>query len=98
MEQLRPQPSEEVTAVFRRFFRSLSTGDGDALKNLVSREQCFIAIGTDPNEWWVGPEETLRIWSAQQVESGGWSLGEIEVHGWEMGPVGWAACRAQLFD
>jgi class 3 adenylate cyclase len=97
MDQLRPKPSEEVRAVFRRFFDALADGDAEALRNLVSSDPCMVAIGTDPNEWWVGANEALRIWQAQQLESGGWKLGTSEIDAWELGLLGWASCRAQIF-
>lgn len=85
--------SEELASVALRFYRAFGDADHETLRNFLSSETCTLSIGTDPSEWWHGPEEILRIWCTQRSESGRFALDPSELEAWEAGEIGWAAAR-----
>jgi adenylate cyclase len=54
-----------------------------------------LTIGTDPDEWWHGPE-TRAVWGRQLEELGGIPVTWGEIEAWEEGTVGWAAAQMAI--
>ena len=83
--------SDEVRDLILRLAEGMGTGDGTVVDDL-SRSSDLLAIGTDPDEWWVG-EHAVAAWRAQlevfddtlKFEPLGRAQGFVE------GTVGWAA-------
>lgn len=47
-------PSVELKNALLRLYASESSGDMSAIEHLFSHQDGVLAIGTDPNERWVG--------------------------------------------
>ena len=86
------EPSEEIRRVIARWTRAIADGDEECLTRLSEHEGTLI-VGTDPAEWWRGPE-TRAVWGRQIEELRGvFSVRADEIDAWEEGPVGWAALK-----
>ncbi len=62
------QPSEELEHVTRRIIEAMRNADYDALTNLYSVDPCFIAVGTDEEEYWEGQHALIEIGKRQRAE------------------------------
>jgi ketosteroid isomerase-like protein len=71
VEKTALKPSAEIQEQMVRFYQALSKGDFETLDRIVSRQAGSVWIGTDPNEWWEGPEAVLKAWKTQAAEMGG---------------------------
>ena len=88
------EPSEEIRRVVHRWLVANRDGDVDAVMARISEHSGLLAIGTDPGEWWHGPERA--VWRRQIEESGGFPLSWGEIEAWEEGTVGWAGMAMKL--
>ena len=88
------EPSEEIRRVVHRWLVANRDGDVDAVMVRISEHSGLLAIGTDPGEWWHGPERA--VWRRQIEESGGFPLSWGEIEAWEEGTVGWAGMAMKL--
>lgn len=92
------QPSEELEHVTRRIIEAMRNADFDALINLYSIDPCFIAIGTDEEEYWEGQQAIIEIAKRQHAEL---RDGRIEyrvesVRAFRDGPFGWSVARTSF--
>lgn len=71
VEKTTLKPSAEIQEQMARFYQAVSTADFENLDRIVSRQAGSIWIGTDPTEWWEGPEAVLKAWRTQTAEMGG---------------------------
>ena len=88
------EPSEEIRRVVHRWLVANRDGDVDGVMARISEHPGLLAIGTDPGEWWHGPERA--VWRRQIEESGGFPLDWGEIEAWEEGSVGWAGMTMKL--
>ena len=84
--------SEEIRRVVERW---LVVGDTASRTSRVSEHPGLVLIGSDPNEWWQGPEARLVFEHQQGTERPG-SLKWVEIDAWEEGSCGWAAAKAEV--
>ena len=59
------EPSEEIKRVVARWTKAIADGDKECLARLSEHDGTLL-VGTDPAEWWRGPE-TRAVWG-QQIE------------------------------
>jgi adenylate cyclase len=88
------EPSEEIRRVVHRWLVANTEGDADAVMARISEHPGLLAIGTDPGEWWHGPERA--VWRRQIEESGGFPIAWDEIEAWEEGSVGWAGMKMSI--
>ena len=89
------EPSEEIRRVIHRWMVANAAGDADAVLGKVSQHAGTLAIGTDAEEWWCGPE-AHAVWRRQLEELGGMPVTGDEIDAWEEGTVGWAAMKLTM--
>ena len=89
------QSSEEIRRVIDRWLVAVTAGDAEPSLQRLSQHTGALTIGTDPDEWWHGPE-TRSVWGRQLEELGGMPLVWGEIEAWEEGTVGWAAAKMML--
>lgn len=87
-----PRRSPEIEALVARVLDSFSAGDAAALRRIASPGPEFVAIGTDPDEWW-DAETFLPVMEAQLRELAGMTHEVTRIEGWQLDRVGWAAVR-----
>ena len=83
-------PSEELRSFLLRLYSAWGTQDFEALREMFSTGAHLLAIGTDPNEWWQGPD-VLAVWILQTREAGGFHFEPSRPTAYCMGSVGWVA-------
>lgn len=88
-------PSEELRAYLLRLYAALGANDADAVREMFSTSACLLSIGTDPDEWWTGPEGT-ELLLRQNGELGGIELRPGAPVAYCFGSVGWIADRPHL--
>lgn len=90
-------PSTEIKDAMLRVYAASASADAGASLRDFSRQEGVLAIGTDPNEWWVGFDTIAQVFKAQLPEMGGAiQIKSGELHAFAEGTVGWAADRAIL--
>ena len=87
----RMEPSEEIRRIVHRWLIANSEGDAHAVIAKISEHPGLLAIGTDGDEWWHGPERL--VWRRQVEESGGFPITWDEIEAWEEGTVAWAGAK-----
>jgi len=93
VEQTPPvEPSEEIRRIVERWTKSIADGDADVVLGRLSEHPGTLIIGTDPHEWWHGPE-AHAIWRQQIEELGTFPVTAVEIEAWEEGTVGWASVK-----
>lgn len=90
------EQSSELKAVLLSFYEALTTGDIGFIKNITSRRDGVLMIGTDPNEWWADYETIIRINEAQIKEMGGIPIEAGDPQAFSQGSVGWVADQAKV--
>ena len=88
-------PSEELRAFMKRFYTVWQAWDFDAMKDMISAKPHSLVIGTDPAEWWVGPD-ALEIWRAQGPQTGQISIHSTGLVAYSCGNTGWLSDRAEI--
>jgi hypothetical protein len=73
--------SPEIEALMSRALDAFTTGDPAALRRIVDPRHEFVAIGTDPTEWW-DAETFLPVMEAQLDEIAGLTLEIVHIEGW----------------
>ena len=86
----RVEPSEEIRRIVERWTKSIAAGDAAAVLARLSEHPGTLIIGTDPDEWWHGPE-AHALWRKQIEELGTFPVTAVEIEAWEEGAVGWAS-------
>ncbi len=94
MPNTTPRRSPEVEAVITRIWDAF-TGDMATLARLAPPSQEFLAIGTDPTEWW-GADGFLQVMEAQMSEMGEFTVSLSHLEAYELGSVAWSASRARV--
>jgi class 3 adenylate cyclase/ketosteroid isomerase-like protein len=90
------EPSEEIRSVIRRFTNAVEEGDGDSALSRLSDDAGMVLIGTDPTEWWHGPD-ARAMWAYQLDKIGGsFPVTAEEIEAWEEGTVGWATVKEAI--
>lgn len=87
-----PRRSPEIEALVKRVLDSIAAGDNAALRRIANPGPEFVAIGTDPTEWW-DQDTFLPVQEAQLGELAGVTHEVSHIEGWELDRVGWAAAR-----
>ena len=87
--------SEELRAFYLRLCTAMSADDADTVREMFSSSACLLNIGTDPEEWWTGPEGTEIVLN-QSRELGGIELRASAPVAYSLGNVGWIADRPRL--
>jgi hypothetical protein len=89
-------PSTEVRNAVLCLYESMGTGDVGVIERLFSRQSGFLAIGTDPNEWWVGHDTIVEAVRAQLQGTGTRTIEPGDLNAFAEGSVGWAADRCMM--
>jgi ketosteroid isomerase-like protein len=85
--------STEIEEQLRELNSKMEAGDTDTVVAMHSTDNAALVIGTDEEEWVVGPTAIERLWREQPA------MGHAAVEGLEAyaeGSVGWFACRLIL--
>ncbi|MEA2496774.1 MAG: hypothetical protein QOJ29_4685 [Thermoleophilaceae bacterium] len=61
--------SNDAEEALEQIYKALQAGDVDALSDYLDED--IVLIGTDPEEWWEGKADAVRIFRAQAEELGG---------------------------
>ncbi len=86
------EPAPELVAFAKRLFHSMSTFDSEAIAEAFSRETGVVAIGTAPEEWWVGLDEIAALFRVQLQEMASMGPLPLDVErlaAFKEGSVGW---------
>lgn len=73
--------------------------DADALVDTLSHHPGFLAIGTDPDEWWEGFDAVSAVWRVQMQEFDDIGLVHfdvVKIVAWKEGTVGWVSASLRL--
>lgn len=82
--------SEELRAFILRLYRFFEAGDGESLRGMTTESPNVVIIGSDPDEWWVGPQ-TLDLLGKQVRELAGLSITPGRLVTQAAGSFGWVA-------
>ena len=91
----RVERSDEIRRVVDRWTKAIAEGDADSVLGRLSEDPGTLIVGTDPAEWWRGPE-TRALWGRQIDELGGFQVTGDEIEAWEEGTVGWASVKETI--
>ena len=81
------EPSDEIRRVIDRWTKAIAECDAESTLGRLSEHPGTLIIGTDPAEWWCGPE-TRALWGRQIEELGSFPVTADEIVAWEEGSVG----------
>ena len=88
--------SEEIRRVVERWTKTIGDGDADLVLGRLSEHPGTVIVGTDEDEWWIGPE-TRAIWGRQIEELGSsFQVAGDVIEAWEEGTVGWASVKETI--
>jgi hypothetical protein len=90
------EKSPELEALLMSFYEALTEGDISYIKNITSRRDGVLMIGTDPNEWWADYDTIIRVNEAQIKEMGGIPVEAGDPQAFTEGSVGWVADQALI--
>lgn len=88
-------PSEELRSFLLRLYAAFGDNDADAVREMFSKNKHLLYIGTDPEEWWAGPD-SAEIMLRQNAELGGIELRPGAPVAYSDGSVGWIADRLRV--
>jgi len=95
MQRSKPvQSAPELCALLEQYYAESEQGNSVFLANLIDPDPGALVVGTDPNEWWVGGEHIVRIWSAAWIQRGGLPVRGSNPSAFREGSVGWLADQA----
>jgi hypothetical protein len=83
----------ELEDLTRRFYQALAQGDANTIEQLVSQQEGFLSIGSDPAAWWDTLASFRHALRAQTQELAGVQVSPGELRAYREGTVGWAADR-----
>lgn len=87
--------SIELENLILQWYRDLSAGNTDTTNHLFSAKQSgFLAIGTDPNDWWHDPEIIKNRYQAI-TSSGGFKVTVDHLEAYSEGNIGWVVSRVE---
>jgi len=90
------QKSSELKALLLNFYEACTNGDTSFIKEITSRRDGALMIGTDPDEWWADYDTIIRVNEAQMQEMGGIPIEAGEPEAYTEGTVGWVADQAKF--
>lgn len=82
--------SEELRAFTLRFYRYFEAGDVEGMRGMTSETPSLVIIGSDPDEWWVGPQ-TVELLATQVRELAGLKIQPGRLVAQAAGSFGWVA-------
>lgn len=83
--------SPEIAALILEWYRRIASGDAvRAAQDVLSAEQGFLAIGTDPGEWIEGREAMIRAYN-EMARAGPPEIAVSRIEAYSEGAVGWVA-------
>ena len=87
------QSSPELAAWLTGWYEQFTTGNGSSVASFMSTEDGTLGLGTDPREWWSGPEVVANAWRTQlpEMNAAGMKFVQGETEAWTEGSVGWFA-------
>ena len=88
-------PSEELRAFLLRLYAAFGDNDADAVREMFSKNKHLLYIGTDPEEWWTGPD-SAEIMLRQNAELGGIEIFPGAPVAYSIGNVGWIADKIRV--
>ncbi len=80
--------SEELRSFMLRLYSAWEAWDFEALREMLSTGPHLLAIGSDPNEWWMR-SDVLEVWIRQTREAGGFHVEPGRITAYCTGNVGW---------
>lgn len=80
--------SEELRAFILRLYRYFEAGDLEGMRGMTSESPNLVIIGSDPDEWWVGPQ-TLALLAIQVRELSGLKIEAGRLVAQAAGNFGW---------
>jgi ketosteroid isomerase-like protein len=83
--------SVDVENVVRAWLRSKQSAEAEGIRRSLSTYDGALAVGTEDQEWWAGPNFTEAHVAGRPFEL---TLEHVEAH--REGSVGWAAARARV--
>ncbi len=96
VESVPVTPSPEIEAVMRRILTAYASADRETLSNLFSTDPNLRVIGTDDDEWWIGPDEFLGVLEAQSHDWPDFEAETRKVEAFQDGAFGWATALTVL--
>ena len=88
-------PSVEVRDLILRAYDVLTTGEGNP-EDIFADDDGVLAIGSDPEEWWVGNERIAGVFRAQGEALRGSRVENSDPVAYAAGDVGWVADRPTM--
>ena len=93
------ESAPELVSLVELMLRNWGELDANALVDTLSHHPGFLAIGTDPDEWWEGFDNVSAVWRVQMQEFD--DIGAVhfkvkKIVGWKEGTVGWVSSILQL--
>jgi ketosteroid isomerase-like protein len=86
--------SPELKDLMVDWYRAVSVGDtSGAVEGLFSRQEGFLAVGTDPTEWIKGSEEVIQSYQMMVRAGTLIKVKVIEQEAYSEGTVGWVVDR-----
>jgi len=90
-------PSEEIRAVYLRLSRAWQTRDRAAVEDLMSFDAYVVWIGSDPREWWRGPDGVAaNLAHLEELPPYRMEIDPADVVAYACGDTGWAIGRVRL--
>jgi class 3 adenylate cyclase len=83
-------PSEELRAFLLRLYAAWNALDIEAFEEMFSTAPHLLLVGTDPDEWWSGPDG-VKLFSTQLREMAGFTIEPGEPTAYCCGNLGWIA-------
>ena len=90
--------SQDLLDAYTRLFDDLSRGRVPSVDEYVSDSPAVSAIGSDPEEWWMGPETMRQVVAAQleALASQGAQFIPAGPEAWAEGDLGWVVDRPTI--
>jgi len=91
-------PSEEIRAAYLRLSRAFETRDRPAVEDLISFDAYVTGIGSDPQEWWHGPDGVAAYLAhLDELPPFRQEIDLADLVAYACGDTGWAVGRAHLW-
>jgi len=88
--------SIELKNLILQWYASISSGeDPGTFGSLFSRQEGFLAIVSEPTEWWQSPEKIIQGYR-EMAKAGTLEIKVIDLKAYREGTVGWVADRVVL--
>jgi adenylate cyclase len=76
----------------RRFLEAAETHDAETIRSILAASDHTLLIGSDPQEWYLGPE-AVELLTVATVHSRGYRYDIRKLEAFEAGPFGWAVAE-----